>query len=140
MTCAYRRRSEAFGRLTSSWPGPLVFQAEEDPSVPARARDRAGDGGEGLVREALVFIALVADRHAVLDPLPFPDEPRSGDRPVLGRAAALGDITAIEFLGQGLQAFEGRRLEAAIGELLDAVGQPTFEEAPVIGRRLGFEE
>ena len=61
---------------------PLVLEAEEHQPVPARAGDGAGDGRERLVRPALIFEVLVAHRHAVLDALPFADQPGAGDRPV----------------------------------------------------------
>ena len=65
-----------------------VLEAEEHPAVPARAGDGAGDGGERLVGPALILEVVVADRDAVLDALPFADQPRAGDRPVLAAAGA----------------------------------------------------
>ena len=75
----------------------------------------------------------------MLDAPPFADQARSGDRAILQTAAAFWAL-ALKFVGKGVQAFEGFRAEAAMGELLDALGQPAFEEAPVGGRRLALEQ
>ena len=40
----------------------------------------------------------------------------------------------------GLEPLDRLGLQPAIGEFLDAVGEPAFEEAAVVGRRLGLEE
>ena len=42
--------------------------------------------------------------------------------------------------GQGRQALDRLGLEPAKGQFLDSVGQPAFEEAAVIGWRLGIEQ
>ena len=76
----------------------------------------------------------------MLDALVFADEPRAGDRPVLGRLAAPRRIAAVELFGEVAEALQRLGLEPAIGQFLDAVGEPVFEEAPVVGRRLGLEE
>ena len=77
-----------------------VLEAEEDEPVPARAGDGAGNGGERFVRPALIFEILVAHRDAVLDALLFPDQPRAGDRPILGGLPPARRIAAIEVLAR----------------------------------------
>ena len=118
-----------------------VLQAEEDPAVPARAGDGAGDGRERSVGPALVLVVVVAHGHAVLDALPFADQPRAGDRPVVGavwrrRIRSPPSSSSAE----RLEALDRLGLQPAIGQFLDAVGEPAFEEAAVVGRRLGLEE
>ena len=56
------------------------------------------------------------------------------------RIAADGDVAAVELLAQRLEALDGLRLQAAVGQFLDAVGQPALQEAAIVGRRLGVEE
>ena len=119
--------------------GPAVFEAEEDQAVPARAGNRAGDGRERLVGTALIFEVVLPDRHAVLDALPFADQPGAGDRAVLARLRRLGVPPSSS------SAMASRRsivswLKPAIGQFLDAVGKPVLEEAAVIGRRFAVEE
>ena len=119
---------------------PMVLQAEEDPAVPARAGDGAGDGGERLVGAALPFVAVVQHRDGVLDALPFADQPRAGDRPVVGADPAQNDVAAVELLAERFEPLDRLRLQAAIGQFLNPVGEPAFQEAPIVGRRLGVEE
>ena len=76
----------------------------------------------------------------MLDALPFADQPRAGDRPVIGADPAQNDVAAVELLAERFEALDGLRLQAAISQLLDPVGEPAFEEAPIVGRRLGVEE
>ena len=85
--------------------------------------------------------SVVAHRHAVLDALPFADQPRAGDRPVVGAAAgACAGSPPSSSSASASSRFERLGLEPAIGQFLNPVGQPAFEEAPVVGRRLGLEE
>ena len=67
----------------------------------------------------------------MLDALIFANEPRAGDRPILGRLAAARRIAAVEVLGEFAKALQRLGLEPAVGQFLDAVRQPVFEEAPV---------
>ena len=64
--------------------------------------------------------------------------------PAIGRSSARlpapRRIAAVELLAERLEALHRLGLQPAIGQFLDAVGQPAFEEAPVVGRRLGLEE
>ena len=64
--------------------------------------------------------------------------------PAIGRSSMrmrrLARIAAVELLRQRLEALDRLGLQPAIGQFLDAVGQPAFEEAPIVGRRLGLEE
>ena len=68
--------------------------------VPARAGDGARDGRQRFVGPALILEAVVAHRDAVLDALPFADQPRAGDRPVLRRLPAPRRIAAVEFFAE----------------------------------------
>ena len=77
----------------------------------------------------------------MLDPLPFAGS--GGSRRSAGDGlAALGPVAglAIVLLSQHPKPLDGLFLQAAIGQLLNAIGQPAFQEAPVIGRRLGVEQ
>ena len=49
-------------------------------------------------------------------------------------------FAAVELLGQRLEPLDRLGLQPAIGQFLDAVGQPAFQEAPVVERRLRLEE
>ena len=64
--------------------------------------------------------------------------------PAIGRSfgglAPPRRITAVEFFAERLQALQRLGLQPAVGQFLDPVRQPVFQEAPVIGRRLGLEE
>src|SRR5690606_12084178 len=113
--------------------------AEEGPAVPARAGDGAGDGGERPVGPALPLVAVAGDGDDVLDALVLADQAGAGDRALLVADAAEGDVPAVDLLAQRLEALQRLALQAAIGEFLDAVGEPAFQEAPVVGRRLGAE-
>ena len=93
-----------------------------------------------LLRSTLILEVIVAYRHAVFDALILANESRAGDRPVLGGLAASRPVPAIEVFGDGAKPLDGLRLQSAIGQFLDTVGQPVFEEAAVIGRRFGLEE
>ena len=76
----------------------------------------------------------------MLDALVFADQPRAGDRPVVGALAAHVDLAAVELLAERLEALDRLGLQPAIGQFLDAVGEPAFEEAAIVGRRLALEE
>ena len=76
----------------------------------------------------------------MLDTLVFADQPRAGDRPViLANAPNLG-LAAVEPLAQRLQPLNGLGLEAAMGQLLDPVGQPALQVGSAERRRLGAEQ
>jgi len=49
-------------------------------------------------------------------------------------------VAAVEFLAQPLQPPDRLGLQPAIGEFLDAVGQPALQVAPVERRRLAVEQ
>ncbi len=89
---------------------------------------------------ALIFVAVLQHRHAVLYALPFADQPRAGDRAIVYPGPADHDIAVIELLAENLEALQRRRLETAEGEFLDPVGEPAFKEAAIVGRRLGAAE
>ena len=117
-----------------------VLEAEEDQPVPLGAGDGAGNGRQRLVGAALVLEVVVPHRDAVLDALVLPDQPRAGDRPRVGAHLPLRLAAAVQFLAQLLQPPHRLGLQAAIGQFLDAVGEPALEVAPVEGRRLGLEQ
>ena len=92
----------------------MVLKAKKDQAIPARAGDGAGNRRERFVWTALVFEIVVAHGHAVLDTLPFADEPSASDRPILPCApsAPIG-ITSVEVLGNGLEPRDRLGLETA---------------------------
>ena len=49
-------------------------------------------------------------------------------------------VGAVVLLAERLQPLQRLGLQPAVGQLLDAVGEPALEEAAVEGRRLGLEE
>ena len=63
-------------------------------------------GGQRFVWPALIFEILVAHRHAVLDALILANEPRAGDRPVVGGLAPPRRIAAVEVFGERLEALD----------------------------------
>src|SRR5262245_29756459 len=119
----------------------MVLQAKKYQTVPARAGDRASNRGQRFVWSSLVFEIFIANGHAVLDAPPFANEPCACDRPILPCAppAPIG-ISAIEILRNGLEPRDRLWLEPTVGEFLDAVSEPAFEEAAVIRRGLRSEE
>ena len=58
----------------------------------------------------------------MLDPLPFPEKLGACDRLPIVADAPAGDVPIIQFIGQSVEAFDRLRLQAAVGEFLDAVG------------------
>src|SRR4051812_48311670 len=67
---------------------PRAFQTEKAPAVPARAGDRAGDGGERPIWSAFPLETVRQDGDRVLDAGVFAQEPRSSERPAVGADAA----------------------------------------------------
>ena len=59
---------------------PQVLEPEEHPAIPADAGDLAGDRRERFVGAPLIVKIVAAHGDAVLDALPFPDQPGAGDR------------------------------------------------------------
>ncbi len=119
----------------------MVFQPEEDPAVPASAGDGARDGRKRLVWPPLPFETAGRDGDDLFDALPLAQQPRASDGTVaIGTDAARGDIAAIKLFAQGFQPPDRIGLQPAIGQLLDAVGQPGFKVAAVKRRRFGFEQ
>jgi len=72
-----------------------------------------GDRGQAGERPASVFEAGLQHRHAVLDPVPHPEQSRPGQGAVFYPAAGGG--TFVGGLGQGLE----------------PVGQPALQVAPI---------
>jgi hypothetical protein len=71
----------------------------------------------------------------MLDALILAQQPCADDRALILPDATQRDIAAINLLAQRFQAGDGFGLQAAIGKFLNAIGQPAFQKAPVIGRR-----
>src|SRR5690606_22668463 len=117
-----RWHNAIFGRQVWSCPAPMVFQAEEDPAIPARAGDGAGYRRQALVGSTLPLKAIGQHGNGVIDTLPLADQPCAGDRAVIGTFATYHEIAAVELLAQSFQPLDGLRLKPAIGELLDAIG------------------
>ena len=77
----------------------------------------------------------------MLDSLIFADEPRAGDRALIRRLARGGPDRHRRVLrASAFSRFDRLGLQPAVGQFLDPVREPVFQEAPVVGRRLGFEE
>jgi hypothetical protein len=115
----------------------MIFQAKKDQAIPARAGDRAGDRGQRFVWSPLVFEIIISHGHAVLDPLPFANEPRARDRSILCYAPpAPIEISAVEVLGNCLKPLYRLGLEPTVGEFLDSICEAALEggyraEAPL---------
>jgi len=88
----------------------------------------------------LILEVFTGDRDAVLNPPPFPDQPcaRNGTKHWPG--LALGRIAGSVLFGHGLKAFQRFPAEAAIGQFLNAVGEPAFQKAPIVGGGLGIKQ
>ena len=76
----------------------------------------------------------------MVDALPLPDQPRPGHRLVLVVPAPPRRIAAVQFLGQLAQPLHGLGLQPAVGQFLNSIGEPVFEKASIVRRRLGLEE
>ena len=116
------------------------LRPKKSKPIPARAGDGARDRRQRFVRPALIFEILVAHRDAVLDALVFADEPRAGDRPFVGGLPAPRRVATVELLAELAQALQRFGLETAVGQLLNPIGEPVLQEAPVIRWRLVLEE
>jgi hypothetical protein len=104
--------------------------------VMARATDESD-----LYRRPFVLEAVRDDGDDVLDVLPLADQLGAGDRPVVAsRTLAALRLPSVKLLGQRCKPGPGLWLQPAIGEFLDAVGEPGLEEGAIVGRRLRLEE
>ena len=65
---------------------------------------------------------------------------RTAESVCAGHPDKLCDQIAVQFLAEPLKAPDRLRLQPAIGQFLDAVGQPAFEVAPVERRWLAVEQ
>ncbi len=72
--------------------------------------------------------------------MPFPDQSCPCNRAVVLAAAPDFLLAAIELLTQEFQTLLGFALEPAVGELLNAVSKPGFEEAAIKWGRLLVEQ
>lgn len=86
------------------------------------------------MRAAPPLVAVSHHRGGVLDALVLPDQPATGDGDVAAPHPAHRDFAAVELLAQLFQPAHRLGLQAAVGQLLDPVGQPALQEAPVMGR------
>ena len=55
-------------------------------------------------------------------------------------APTIGGITAVQLFAQRTEPLDCLGLQAAVGQFLNPISEPVFEEAAVIGRRLALEE
>ena len=109
----------------------------------------------GLKPETLRRLAALADDLEVGKSAGIRN--RNEDRPIVGTRlmrewkgvehcatvtadAPYRNVAAVELLAQCLQPFDRLRLQSAIGEFLDAVGEPALQEAPVVARRLTLKQ
>jgi hypothetical protein len=76
----------------------------------------------------------------MLDALPFPNHLSPGDRQTIGADFGAAARLAVILFSQRPQPFGRFVLQAAIGELLDAIRETTFQETPVIRGRFGIEK
>ena len=77
----------------------------------------------------------------MLDALPLADQPRAGDRAVASaRMRRFARSPPSSSSPSALQPPDRLRLQPAIGQFLDAVGQPALEVAAVERRRLAVEQ
>ena len=75
----------------------------------------------------------------MLDALPLADEAGARDRAAFVIKAA--DPFALgQLLAQRLQPFDGLRFQPAIGQFLNPIGEPAFQEPAIVGWRLLVEE
>jgi len=52
----------------------MVLETEVHPAIPLGASDLMGDRRQGFVRPAQILAVVAADRYAVLNHLPCPDQ------------------------------------------------------------------
>src|SRR5688572_14894090 len=100
--------------------GASAPEAEETRAGPADAGDLDGDLGERGVAAVPIEVAIFQDQHAMLLPLPFADQHRSG----LGGGAGFGKDLAV-LLILALEAFQlppRRSQQLAVHALLQPVG------------------
>ena len=128
--------------LPCARPCPGAAHPEEDPAVPARAGDGARDGGQRLVGPPLPFEAVGGDGDDLLDALPLAQQPRADDRQALlrRRFRSLAPIAASSSSPSRSNRSDRLRFQPAIGEFLDAIGQPAFQIASVERRRLAVKQ
>jgi hypothetical protein len=110
----------------------LGLQAKEHKAAPARSSYSLGDWAERPVGLPKVVEAVVGDRYGVFDTLPFPHEARARGRNTIGSNSADGFLSAIKFLSKCLKALPGRNVQAAVGELLESVGQTVFKGTSIV--------
>src|SRR5690606_30822975 len=135
--CSYGCRLHSGGDVRV-WTGagsllaPLGLEAEEHPAVPAGAGDLSGNGRKGGREPALVFEPVCPHLRHMLDALPLPQQLRASDWHAVHPLAPHLCITTVQLLTQLLEPLKGLRLQPAIGQFLDAVGEPAFDEAAVV--------
>ena len=100
----------------------------------------AGDGGQGLVRPAFEFEAVLEDRYDVRDAAVFPNQPSAGDGTVVGTDASEDNAAAVQPLADRLKPGDGFRFQSSVCEFLNAVSQPVLKVDAAECRRFGAEQ
>ena len=72
--------------------------------------------------------------------LPFADQLGSYDWPQARLGFPLDGVKVGVLLGHGRQPLQGLAAQPAIGQFLDAVSEPAFQKATVIGGRIGVKQ
>ncbi|MEN0654397.1 hypothetical protein AAFF88_15275, partial [Hyphobacterium sp. WM6] len=98
------------------------------------------DRRQGFVASALIFVSVAQDRDLVVDPLPFSDQPRTGDRLVVDALSTPLRIAAIEFIRDCEQPVVEARAQASAPQFLQPVDQTRFKRAAIEERGVGPEE
>ena len=110
------------------------------------AGDQLGDGGEGAIAPAPIGEAAWHGGDLVRLTIPLPDQPRSYDGHLASAAGELfpgpggADLIAAGLGQQGIHPGAGGLAEAAVSQLLEAVGEAADEELPVVTGRVGADE
>ena len=118
---------------------PRILKAKEHQAVPAGAGNVARNSRQRFIGAALILEVLLPHRHAMLDALPLADQARAGNRPLPASCVAWAALPSSSS-ANGIQAFDGLLAQPAVGQFLNAVGEPVFQEAAVIGRGLPIEK
>ncbi len=94
------------------------------------------DCRERLIGPALIFEIIGAHGHHMLHALIFANELRAWQGAIIGADASQRGIAAIQPLAEGFEPLACFGPQPAIGEFLDAIGEPAFDIASAEGWRL----